>query len=306
MDQSLKRGSRRAALGQWWTGSHQVFVQVGNVPQGVQSDGADIWVANNNSGTVTRIRASDHSVLGNWTAVGASSVLIAEGSVFVTGYTTNKLYCIDPTSAPGVAGQCASGLVANPSGLTTDGTKIWTANNSGSVSIIDTCCSSVTNVSAGFTHVGGILFDGSNIWVTDFGDNSLKKLDSSGNILLSVPVGSSPFFPVFDGTNIWVPNNGDSTVSVVRVRDSAGNPVTSPFVLATLTGNGLNQPVTAAFDGQRIVVTNNAGVVVSLWKAADLTPLGTVGEGGATWGACSDGIKFWVVNQGTPGSVSGF
>jgi len=61
MDQSLKRGSRRAALGQWWTANHSASSTVGNVPQGVQSDGADLWVANNSSGTVSRVRASDAS-----------------------------------------------------------------------------------------------------------------------------------------------------------------------------------------------------------------------------------------------------
>jgi hypothetical protein len=34
-------------------------------------------------------------------------------------------------------------------------------------------------------------------------------------------------------------------------------------VLATLTGNGLDFPVSAAFDGQRILVTNHNGNSVS-------------------------------------------
>src|SRR6266404_8681907 len=39
MDQSLRRGNRRAALGQWWRNNQQVSYTVGNAPQGVQSDG---------------------------------------------------------------------------------------------------------------------------------------------------------------------------------------------------------------------------------------------------------------------------
>jgi len=71
-------------------------------------------------------------------------------------------------------------------------------------------------------------------------------------------------------------------------------------VLATLTGNGLNGPTAAAFDGQRILVTNNAGNSVSLWKAADLTTLGSFGTGASTfpYGACSDGISFWITLTG--------
>jgi hypothetical protein len=133
----------------------------------------------------------------------------------------------------------------------------------------------------------GILYDGSNIWITDQG-GSLRKLDSNGAVLQTVTVGTSPNFPVFDGTNIWVPNFGSASVSVVRASNGA--------VLATLTGNGLNQPEAAAFDGQSVLITNFGGNSVSLWKAADLTVIGTfaVGAGSMPRGACSDGINFWV------------
>ena len=48
-------------------------------------------------------------------------------------------------------------------------------------------------------------------------------------------------------------------MTVVRVKDSAGNPLASPFVLATLTGNRAHDPRTAAFDGKRILVNHNTG-----------------------------------------------
>ena len=65
--------------------------------------------------------------------------------------------------------------------------------------------------------------------------------------------------------------------------------------------NGLNDPFTAAFDGERILVTNFAGNSVSLWKAADLTPLGTFPTGTSTqpFGACSDGLNFWITLSGS-------
>jgi 6-phosphogluconolactonase len=93
---------------------------------------------------------------------------------------------------------------------------------------------------------------------------------------------------VFDGSNIWVPNDFANSVTVVRARDGA--------VLATLTGNGLNAPNQIAFDGQFILVTNSSGDSVSLWKAADLTPVGSFATGTNTVpsGACSDGINFWI------------
>ena len=149
----------------------------------------------------------------------------------------------------------------------------------------------MTTVTTGFSNPLGALYDGANVWVTDQTAGTLLKLDSAGAILQTVTVGANPWFPVFDGTNIWVPNNGSNSVSVVRA--------SSGVVLQTLTGNGLNGPVAAAFDGQRILVTNFSGSSVSLWKAADLTAMGFFPTGTAPLGACSDGINFWITLNGT-------
>jgi DNA-binding beta-propeller fold protein YncE len=144
----------------------------------------------------------------------------------------------------------------------------------------------------GFGRLVDFVYDGSNMWVTDQTDNTLKKLDANGNVLQSVMVGTPPYRPVYDGKNIWVPT-GANTVDVVRA--STGE------VLATLSGNGLNAPRVAAFDGERILVTNFNGDSVSLWKATDLTPLGSLSTTAGTlpFGACTDGQSFWVVLEGT-------
>jgi DNA-binding beta-propeller fold protein YncE len=166
---------------------------------------------------------------------------------------------------------------------------VWTANPlgpQGTVSRIDPDNGTTNNFTTGGNPLG-ILFDGTNLWVTDQRDNRLIKLDSNGNILQSIPVGGLPQFPVFDGSNIWVPNYSGPSVTVVRARDGQ--------VMATLTENGLNAPVHAAFDGQRILVTNVNGNSLSLWNATDLTPIGSVSTGGTPPGrACSDGINFWI------------
>jgi YVTN family beta-propeller protein len=297
LDQSLKRGSRWASLKQFWTPTSADglgLTTVGTNPQQVESDGADLWVANLGSGTVSRVRASDGKLLDTWTgATQAYGVLAAKGLIFVTGNTNpGKLYQIDPTQLAGGVTTLTSTLGIFPHGISFDGARIWTANQ-GSVSIVTLNPLTVTTVTTGFTFPAGILYDGANIWVTDFGDDTLKKLDSSGVVLLSVPMGGDvdPEYPVFDGTNIWVPNNDSGTVTVVRASTGA--------VLATLTGAGFS-PWTAAFDGERILVTNNAGSV-SLWKAADLSPLGSVSTGASTGplGVCSDGLNFWIVLNGT-------
>ncbi len=51
----------------------------------------------------------------------------------------------------------------------------------------------------------------------------------------------------------------------------------------------------AAFDGQRVMVANIADTV-SLWNAADLSPLGAVPTGNLTTpiAVSRDGLDFWV------------
>lgn len=299
LDQSLKRGSQRAALRQFWTtqgADNLALTTVGTSPRLVESDGAHLWVANLVADTVSRIRASDGTL--QTTYVGADAafgVLPVIGKVFITGVTApGSLYQIDPQT--GLLTTLSSGLGDNPEGIAYDGQKIWTANLSGSVSIVSLPSGSDVTITAGFTMPIGILYDGVNIWVTDLGDGTIKKLNSSGVVIQTVTLESNPLFPAFDGTNIWVPNSGSNTVSVVRaVGGLAGT------VIATLSGNGLNAPFQAAFDGERILLTNGADSdSVSLWKASDLTPIGTFSTGSNTdpYGVCSDGLSFWIVLEG--------
>src|SRR6185295_6804782 len=68
VDGVLQRGSRRAALDQFWTTGSAAAIgltTVGNTPQLVASDGKDIWAANF-GGTVSRVRASDGRLLETW------------------------------------------------------------------------------------------------------------------------------------------------------------------------------------------------------------------------------------------------
>jgi len=308
-DSALRRGSRRAALKQWWTplgGYAAAVAGIGpDTPRLVESDGEDLWIAVLGNGTVRRVHASDGHAKVYTGASGAFGVLTSYlGLIFVAGNTNpGRLYYIFPYADNVTTAQIGrSDLGAFPEGIATDGGFIWTANAGSGIgdgSVSKLTLSSTTNITTGFVSPSGILFDGSNIWVTDTGggllNGELKKLDSNGNILESIAVGARPRFPVFDGSNIWVPNMNSNSVSVVRARDG--------LVLATLTGNDLNQPVQAAFDGQRIIVTNAGSYSLSVWKAADLTQIGTF----STYpyvavGACSDGTNFWVTMGGAMGT----
>ena len=60
----------------------------------------------------------------------------------------------------------------------------------------------------------GVVFDGVNIWVSNFGSANVTKLRASdGTVLGTLPVGDEPFAVAFDGANVWVANGGSNTVS---------------------------------------------------------------------------------------------
>jgi len=295
VDGVLKRGGPRAALKQFWTTRATPNIgltTVGLNPVFPASDGADLWVPCSGDNTVSRVRGSDGKLLETWTgAPTARAALSATGWVFVAGYdTAGKLYRIDPSQPAGAVTTVASNLAQFPQAIAYDGIRIWTANSTGSVSIVTpgaTIPWAVASVAAG-TSLGGIVYDGARIWVSDQSNGKLLKLDANGAVLQTVTVGGQPQNPVFDGANIWVPSDGTQSVAVVRASNGA--------VLATLTGNGLSGPTGAAFDGQRVLVANLLGNSISLWKAADLTEIGTLSTGAVTgpWGAASDGVGFFV------------
>ncbi|HKA37190.1 MAG TPA: hypothetical protein VKH43_10250 [Thermoanaerobaculia bacterium] len=297
VDGVLKRGSRRAALDQYWTTQDAAafgVTTVGLSPGLPKSDGLDIWVPR--LGFVTRVRAADGKVLEDWSgALNAFAALSAMGRVFVTGMTNpGKLYEIFPNQSVGAVTTVATNLGDSPEGIGFDGSRIWTANYgtaSGSVSIVTPGAAppwTVTTVTAGFIRPDGVVYDGANIWIADYSATAISKVSSAGAILQTVSLGSLSTSPAFDGANLWVPGASPSQLSVVRA--------SSGLVLATLTGNGLNGPLQAAFDGQRVLVTNGNSTAVSVWKAADLTPIGSfsTSASGSPQGACSDGLNFWI------------
>jgi len=105
-------------------------------------------------------------------------------------------------------------------------------------------------------------------------------IPGSGAALGLTTVGASSYGVAFDGADLWVGNQG-GTVSRVRASDGR--------LLETWTG---------ATDANQILVAlgNSLGHSVSLWKAADLSVLGSrlTGPGSTPAAATSDGLIFWI------------
>jgi hypothetical protein len=289
VDQVLTRASRRTALKQTYTNTLQQFVDLTHRPVFCAADGPNVWVAATDS--VVKVDAATGTVLGTYTGATKAWPIFVTTVDIVTAdnASPNHLYEIFPSNSPGPMGDPGIPLPDGTSGMAFDGSSLWTANFSGSVSIINIIASTISTVSSGFNQPVGILYDGSHIWVTDHGAGTLLQLDSMGNILQTVTVGAGPQQPVYDGQNIWVPNNTGNSITVVQA--SSGNIVATIAADAT---NLLSGPRTIAFDGERILVTNDVGNSLTLFKAADLSFIANIPLSFSPYGACSDGTYFWV------------
>ena len=101
VDGVLKRGSRRAALGQFWTNGGDANLSLTPMasPVYVMSDGTDIWASHDVAGVVSRVRGGDGRLVETWTGATAAVGRPAGGGPrLCDGYDTpSRLYRIDPS-----------------------------------------------------------------------------------------------------------------------------------------------------------------------------------------------------------------
>jgi hypothetical protein len=231
--------------------------------------------------TVSRVRANDGKLLETWTGATNAWAVLGDGTRFVTGQTSpGQLYQIDPTQPAG-----AVTTLPAPSG--THALSPLTARasddehpTSGFRSIVTPGATirTVTTV-VRVNSPQGILYDGANIGSRTPEGTLVARL--LGAVLQTVTVGTNPTFPTFDGANIWVPNGNAPRFG--RPRVERGGP---PGV----TGNGLNAPEAAAFDGRASWSRISPAPALSLEGGGpvDHRHLST---GTEALGACSDGVN---------------
>lgn len=198
-----------------------------------------------------------------------------------------------PTASGGTVGTATTytGIVSSPRAIAFDGTNMWTANESGSVSKI-TPDGVVTNYSTGGSSPWGITYDGSNMWVVNYYGNNITKITSAG-----VPsvhpggTGTNPTGIAFNGTDLWVSDNGGGFGDQVAK-------ITLGGVRTNYSYGSTNKALAAiAFDGTNMWTADSGGNQVSR-----VTPGGTVNSWistGATPVAIAfDGTNMWTANSG--------
>jgi len=223
-------------------------------PRSICFDGANIWVTGEPTG-LQKIRASDGTSLATNSSVPPSYfACLFDGTNVWTCDDGSSLYKINTADAS-IVTSYNCGIYLNGAGLVFDGAYLWTAGyDSYSTAKVVKVRPSDGAVIGTYTvgkvgnGVGGITFDGQNIWVANFSGGTVIKLKASdGTILGTYNVTPQPFDILFDGTDIWVSDLNHNTVS--RVRQSDGT------VFATYT---VSSPFRLAFDGANVWVSDSA------------------------------------------------
>jgi len=136
------------------------------------------------------------------------------------------------------------------------------------------------------TNPNGMAFDGTDLWVSNYGsDNVYKVSPSSSSVVGSSTVGSGPRGVVFDGTFIWVANYLSNTVTKIQPSNGA--------VLGTFAvGSG---PYFMAVNtaSQTIWVANrNSNTVTELNQSGGI--LNTIATQSQPQFLAFDGTNMWV------------
>jgi YVTN family beta-propeller protein len=147
----------------------------------------------------------------------------------------------------------------------------------------------VSRISAGAGPVG-VAFDGAHIWVSNYADNSIKKINTTTDeVVTSVSMGDGarPRGIAFDGAHIWAANSGNNSVTRIDT-------LTDEIVARIPVGTG---PVAIAFDGTHVWVANS--------ESAGMSKIDTTTErveevpvGDPTHGVAFDGRHIWAANSG--------
>jgi YVTN family beta-propeller protein len=230
-----------------------------------------VWVTNSGANSVTELSPGG-SFITQYSVDGAGPFGIAidfAGDIWTANHDSNNLAMINlnqpaydastcPAAPKGSSGGVYTwsfGSLVGPHGMAIDSSgNLWVTNFGTPASPGNTvskfvpsytfCQKSATNpasvtvTSAGPFTVGsepyGIAIDASgNVWVSNFGSNTVTELSPAGTVLNTVTVGTGPQGIAIDPSgNVWVANSGSNTVTVIN--PSAIQPATTIYQV----GNG--------------------------------------------------------------------
>jgi YVTN family beta-propeller protein len=265
-------------------------VTVGQEPRGLAFDGSQIWVANYDSSTITRIDAVTNKVLQTITLAANSypASIVFDGTyVWVFG---TKGYKYDKTGASKLGTPLT--LSGSAWGAAFDGTSIW-VSTTGGLDKVNISSNTKTTYALACTN-GAVAYDGASVWVSNI-DLGICKFDPTTNTQVfsstSILTGNSMNHLAFDGQFLWICADQNAVIQKLDVSTNE--------VVATVST--YPDPRSGAFDGSYLWVVGHDSdtiqrVDVRTNQIVDTIP---VPVGTAPYNIVFDGTHMWVGTQGT-------
>lgn len=149
----------------------------------------------------------------------------------------------------------------------------------------------------------GVAVDGSNnVWVANWGSDTVTELSSSGSLIGTYAVGVHPTGIAVDNNNdVWVANSGSNTIMKLSSSGSVlATYATGVTPMGVAVGNGTNANVWFANRGSN-TVTQMAenGMVIGTYQVGATYPSGIAANSSGVWVAGANGITsgdFGTVN----------
>jgi len=234
-------------------------------PRGITTDGTNLFVADDSNHTIRKIVISTGVVT---TIAGSAGT---SGSTDATG-TSARFY--------------------NSTGITTDGTNLFVADYGNytirkiviSTGVVTTIAGSTTSgstdatgTSARFYYPQGITTDGTNLFVADYGNYTIRKIVISTGVVTTIAgsttsgstdaTGTSarfyyPFGITTDGTNLYIAEQNNHTIRKIVISTGvvttiAGSAGLTGSTDATGTSARFNYPQGISTDGTNLYVADH-------------------------------------------------
>ena len=154
------------------TGELVSVFNTGAYPDAVSADATDVWVANSGGDSVTELNATDGSLVRTINLGTSPQSISSDGTHVWTSNTNHTVSEID--AATGVVARNIS--VPGVGSLWSDGTHVWLPSGEGLSEITASTGSLVNTLYLGTGTLGGVSSNGTDVWVTNFVNNTVIKL----------------------------------------------------------------------------------------------------------------------------------
>lgn len=182
-------------------------ITVQKYPMACSTDGTHVWVSNRNSNSVTEIDAATATVVRTIAVGNQPWSVYADGThVWVPNYGDSNVSELNASDGSLVR---TISLSQGQVGITGDANYVWTSGGSKVMQISKASGSVVSTLSVSGSYVG-ITDDGSFVWSSNYGSNSVTKIDAQTGVVLSTialpgsGANAQPWQAASDGTHVYV------------------------------------------------------------------------------------------------------